>query len=190
MSDTPDHAAHGADEAHTGLIKTPKQLIVTVVLSFLVPILGIILLVNFVDFGNRTAAGSDTLEPQAVALRIQPVGEVSIRDAASAGAPRTGEQVFQAQCTSCHTAGLLGAPKFGDAAAWGPRIKTGFDSLWHSALKGKNAMPPQGGGEFTDLEVARGVVYMANHGGANFPEPAAPAASGAAGAASAASAAN
>ncbi|MBU6259576.1 MAG: c-type cytochrome, partial [Burkholderiales bacterium] len=189
MSDHADHAAHGSGEAPTGLIKTPKQLIVVVVLSFLVPILGIILLVNFVDFGTRTAAGSDSLEPQAVALRIQPVGQVSIREAVNPGEPRTGEQVFQAQCTTCHTAGMLGAPKFGDAAAWAPRIKTGFQALWHSALKGKNAMPPQGGGEFSDLEVARAVVYMANHGGANFPVPAAPAASGAAGAASAAAAA-
>ncbi|MDE2368557.1 MAG: cytochrome c5 family protein [Burkholderiales bacterium] len=185
MSDNADHAAHGSDEAPTGPIKTPGQLIVVVVLSFLIPILGIILLVNFVDFGTRTAAGSDTLEPQAVALRIAPVGAVSIRDAASAGAPRSGEQVFQAQCTSCHTAGMLGAPKFGDAAAWAPRIKTGFDALWHSALKGKNAMPPQGGGDFSDLEVARGVVYMANHAGASFPEPAAPAASAATAAAAA-----
>ena len=42
---------------------------------------------------------------------------------------KTGEQVFAAQCTACHTAGALGAPKFGDAAAWAPRIKTGFDAL-------------------------------------------------------------
>jgi cytochrome c5 len=70
----------------------------------------------------------------------------------------------------------LGSPKFGDAAAWAPRIKTGFDALWNSAMKGKNAMPAQGGGDQADLEIARAVVYMANAGGAKFDEPKVPAA--------------
>jgi cytochrome c5 len=65
----------------------------------------------------------------------------------------------------------LGAPKFGDKAAWTPRIATGYPALLLSALKGKNAMPPQGGGEYDDVEVARALVYMANAGGANFAEP-------------------
>ena len=72
--------------------------------------------------------------------------------------------------------GAAGAPKFSDAAAWGPRIKTGYDALLHSALAGKNAMPPQGGGSFADFEIGRAVVYMANDAGAKFEEPAAPAA--------------
>jgi len=99
---------------------------------------------------------------------------VEIRDANRA--MRTGEQVFGAVCTACHTAGLVGAPKFGDAAAWAPRIKTGFDSLLNSALKGKNAMPAQGGGDYADFEIARAITYMANAGGAKFPEPVQPAA--------------
>jgi cytochrome c5 len=89
---------------------------------------------------------------------------------------RTGEQVFGAVCTACHTAGVAGAPKFGDATAWAPRIKTGFDALLNSALKGKNAMAPQGGGEYDNFEIARAVTYMANAGGAKFPEPVKPAA--------------
>jgi cytochrome c5 len=190
--DQHDQAAHGDanDGAHEGPIKTPKQLIATVVASFLVPIVVIILLVNYVDFGTRTAAGSNGLEAEAVARRIQRVGAIELRDASGPAVLRTGEQVFAGQCSACHATGAAGSPKFGDAAAWGPRIKTGFDALWNSALKGKNAMPPQGGGEFSDFEIGRGVVYMANHGGANFEEPKAPAAaaSGAAAAASAASA--
>jgi hypothetical protein len=43
--------------------------------------------------------------------------------------------------------------------------------LLNSALHGKNAMGAQGGGEFEDIEVGRAVVYMTNHGGANFPVP-------------------
>jgi cytochrome c5 len=79
--------------------------------------------------------------------------------------------VFAAQCSACHTAGVVGAPKFGDAAAWGPRNKTGFEALLNSALKGKNAMGPQGGGDFDDFEIARAVVYIANAAGAKFAEP-------------------
>ena len=75
-----------------------------------------------------------------------------------------------------HAVGAAGAPKLGDVAAWAPRIKTGFDALWTSALKGKNAMGAQGGGDFEDLEIGRAVVYMANQAGGKLPEPAAPAA--------------
>ncbi|NDP38377.1 MAG: cytochrome c5 family protein, partial [Rhodoferax sp.] len=77
----------------------------------------------------------------------------------------------KAQCTACHTAGVVGAPKFGDAAAWAPRIQTGYDALLNAALKGKNAMAAQGGGEFQDLEIGRAVVYMANAAGGKFAEP-------------------
>jgi len=156
------------DEAHTGPIKTPKQLLLAVMFSFVVPIFVIIGLVYFVTSANKPQAGAADPE-QAVAARIQKVGTVEIRDANRA--MKTGEQVFGAQCTACHTSGAAGAPKIGDTAAWAPRIKTGFDALLNSALKGKNAMGAQGGGDFDDFEIARAVVYMANAGGAKFAEP-------------------
>jgi cytochrome c5 len=193
MSDTPQNAPHDAphDLPHEGPIKTPKQLIATVVASFVIPIIVIILLVNYVDMGARSAAGSTGLEAEAVAKRLQPIGAVTLRDASAPAVLHTGEQVFAGQCSACHAAGVAGAPKFGDAVAWGPRIKTGYDALLNSALKGKNAMTPQGGGEFSDYEIGRAVVYMANQGGAKFDEPKAPAAAAsAAPAASAAAAAS
>lgn len=125
--------------------------------------------------GSKRAAGKADMSEQAVAMRLQPVGSVVVK-AAGGGEPRTGEQLFQVQCGACHTAGTLGAPKFGDAAAWAPRIKTGYEALLTSALKGKNSMPPQGGGDASDYEIGRAVVYMANKAGASFPEPKAPAA--------------
>jgi cytochrome c5 len=85
--------------------------------------------------------------------------------------------------------GAAGAPKFQDAAAWAARNATGYDALLNSALKGKNAMGPQGGGDFSDVEIGRAVVYMANAGGAKFEEPKAPAAPAADAAAAPASAA-
>jgi cytochrome c5 len=109
-----------------------------------------------------------------VAARIQKIGTIEIRDVNRQ--LKTGEEVFKVQCTNCLTAGLVGAPKFGDAAAWAPRIKTGYEALLNSAVKGKNAMSPQGGGDFETLEIGRAVVYMANAAGAKFEEPKAPAA--------------
>jgi len=172
----PDASAAHDDGPHEGPIKTPKQLVLAVVASFVVPILIIILLVNYVDFGAKPSAGSPGLEEEAVAKRLQKVGSVLIRDASAPAVLRTGEQVYQAQCGACHATGAAGAPKFGDAAAWAPRVKTGYDMLLTSALKGKNAMTPQGGGEFSDYEIGRAVVYMANNAGGKLAEPAAPAA--------------
>ena len=167
MSDT----SH--DEEHTGPIKNPKQLLAAVFFSFVVPVFAIIALVYYVVSENKPASGSTNVE-KSVAERIRKVGSVEIRDANRA--LKSGEDVFKAQCTACHTAGVAGAPKFGDATAWGVRVKTGYDALLNSALKGKGAMGAQGGGDFEELEIGRAVAYMANAGGAKFSEPAAPAA--------------
>lgn len=175
MSDTP-HANHDAHEAHEGPIKTPKQLVWTVIASFVLPVIIIILLTNFVANGLKSGAGTDAMQAEAVAKRIAPVGQVEVKDASDPAALKTGEQVFQAQCTACHTSGAAGAPKVGDAGAWGPRIKMGYDALLTSALKGKGAMGAQGGGDFSDVEIGRAVVYMTNQSGAKFDEPKAPAA--------------
>lgn len=172
---------HAAEEAnHEGPIKTPKQLVATVVASFLIPIIVIILMANFVAFGSKTGAGSEGMSEEAVARRLQRVGSIELRDASGPAVVRTGEQVYQAVCTACHSVGAAGAPKTGDTAAWAPRIATGFDALLNSALHGKNAMPAQGGGEYSDYEVARAVVYLTSQAGGKFAEPPAPAASAAA----------
>ena len=173
MSGTQEHAHDdGHEDAHTGPIKTPKQLMWAVGLAFVVPVIIIIMLASSVTSEFKPSAGSDdALSAKTVAARIKPVGAAEVKDMNDAAAMKTGEQVFQAQCTACHTAGLLSAPKLGDTAAWGPRIKEGFDTLVHSALKGKGNMTPQGGGDFSDFEVARAVVYMANQGGGKFEEP-------------------
>ena len=156
------------EEDHTGPIKTPKQLLLAVLYSFVLPVFIIIGLVAYVTSANKPQAGSSN-EPEAIAARIQKVGAVEIKDANRAA--RNGEEVFKAQCSACHATGVAGSPKFGDAGAWSPRIGKGFDALLTSALKGKGAMGPQSGGDFEDFEIARGVVYMANAAGAKFTEP-------------------
>ena len=166
-------AVHHEEEVHTGPVKNPKQFLLIVFFGFVVPVFIIIGLVKYVTSADTTGAGSTQTEA-AKAERLQKVGLVEIRDA---NRPlRTGEEVYTAQCSTCHAAGVAGAPTFKDNAAWGPRLKQGFDTLVHSALSGKGAMAPQGGGDFNDIEIARGVAYMANAAGANFPMPDKPAA--------------
>lgn len=176
MSHHDHHDAGHADthEVHEGPIKTPKQLAAAVFASFVIPIVAIILLVNYVATQPKEGAGTAVLDAQAVAARIAPVGTVEVRDASNPATLKTGEQVYQAQCAACHNAGAAGAPKLGDAGAWGKRIKEGYDHLLTSALKGKGAMGAQGGGDYSDFEIGRAVVYMANQGGAKFAEPKAP----------------
>lgn len=167
------------DEAHTGPIKNPKQLLLAVFMSFVVPVFAIIGLVYYVGSANKPAPGvsADDMN-RAVAERIQKVGSVEIRDA---NRPlKSGEEVYKGQCLACHGAGVANAPKFGDGAVWAPRIATGYEALLNSALKGKGAMAAQGGGDNSDTEIARAVVYMANAAGGKFAEPAAPAPAGAA----------
>ena len=165
MSDN-RHATH--EEDHTGPVKNPKQLLLAVFFSFVVPVFIIIGLVRYVTSDNMPASGAVNME-KAVAMRIQKVGSIEIRDANRV--LKSGAEVYNAQCVSCHATGAAGAPKFADAAAWGPRILTGFESLLNSALKGKGAMGAQGGGDFEDLEIARAVVHMANGAGGKLAEP-------------------
>lgn len=157
-----------AHDGHTGPIKTPKQLWWTALASFVVPVALIMGLVAYVSRDAKPQAGVANPE-LATAQRIQKVGTVELRDANRPLA--SGADVYKAQCAACHEAGLVGAPKFGDKAAWAPRLGQGFDALVQSALKGKGAMGAQGGGAFRDVEIARAVAHMANAGGGNFPEP-------------------
>ncbi len=175
-----------AHDSHTGPIKTPAQLLWTSFFFFVAPVFIIIGLVYYVTSGDKPAAGA--VNPElATAIRIQRVGSVELRDANRV--PATGEAVYTAQCAACHTPGLVGAPKFGDAAAWSSRLGQGYDALLTAVLKGKGAMGAQGGGAFSDLELGRAVVHMANASGGQLAEPAAPAAAGATPAAAAPAAA-
>src|SRR5450631_3834626 len=163
-------------DEHTSFIKTPKQLAIVVLLAFAVPIGLIVLLSQLVT--GLVPMGSSEADNQ-VLSRIQPVGQLVFADATPSG-NKTGEQVFQAVCKTCHESGLAGAPKFGDKAAWAAPIKEGYNVLVAHAINGLQdkgkVMPPKGGNpDLSDTEVARAVAYMANGSGANFKEPAAPA---------------
>ncbi|RDK08482.1 c-type cytochrome [Cupriavidus lacunae] len=169
---------HNEHPEHESPIKTPKQLIAVVIAAFLVPIIVIILLVNFVGHGSTESAGAVTTA-EAVNDRIKPVASLEIKDANAPRVFKTGEQVYKEICAACHATGAAGAPKYGNAGDWSARIGQGFEGLVKSLLNGKGAMPPRAGStpdDYTDYELSRAVVYMADAGGAKFPEPAAPAA--------------
>jgi cytochrome c5 len=128
------------------------------------------------------------MSEEAIAKRLKPVGELVVdasqpaAAAASASAPATvaaaapaaaktgaapqaaagrGKAVYDATCMVCHAAGVAGAPKAGDKAAWAPRMKAGVNALYASSIKGKNAMPPKGGNlALPDADVRAAVDYM------------------------------
>jgi len=159
-------------DAHSSFIKTPQQLLTIVALSFLVPIFGIVMLVQLVV--NQPHADPGALAPEAVAARIQPVGKIEFGAAgAAAGALRSGEDITKEVCAACHQAGVANAPKLADKAAWAPRLKLGLNGMLQSVIQGKGAMAPRAGSSLTDEELARAVVYIANQAGGSLKEPAA-----------------
>jgi len=169
---------HNEHDEHESPIKTPKQLIAVVIAAFLVPIIVIILLVNFVGHGSTESAGAATTA-EAVNDRIKPVASLEIKDPNAPRVFKTGEQVYKEICAACHATGAAGAPKYANAGDWTARIGQGFDGLMKSVINGKGAMAARAGttpDDYADYELARAVVYMADAGGAKFPEPAAPAA--------------
>jgi cytochrome c5 len=106
--------------------------------------------------GKLTSDVSDYKPDEIVLENIKPVGQVYIAGesepeaapaadtAVASSGPKSGEEVYNGACVSCHGTGAAGAPKLGDAAAWAPRIATGMDSLLANATNGLNAMPPKG----------------------------------------------
>ena len=143
------------------------------------------------SYGQRSLKDDPAMRPERVAERIAPVAQVAIdpnapaapaAPATPAGSPApapaaavpppaapaaegksadAGKKTFETVCTACHGTGVLGAPKFGDKAAWAPRIAQGKDKLYQSALHGKNAMPAKGGNpSLSDADVKAAVDYM------------------------------
>ena len=160
-----------AHDQHESFIKTPQQLVVVILLSFVVPIVGILLLVQLVLSGHRV--DPQALTAESINARIQPVGRLEIgaanrRAGAATGrsikpgaapqkaGPADGKAVYDKVCFACHQQSVAGSPKLGDKDAWAPRLKQGIDGLVQSVIKGKGAMPPRAGNpSLSDAEIAR-----------------------------------
>ena len=166
-------------DQHSSPIKTPKQLVIVVVLAFVVPIALIILITQLVT-GRAHGTGDDA----SILSRIAPFGVVKIAAPSGPKGNLTGEQVYGQVCKTCHEGGIAGAHKLGDKAAWGKVIAQGEKLTVQHAIAGIRAMPPRGGNaDLTDAEVQRAVAFMVNQAGASWkeaPAAAAPAAAKAA----------
>jgi cytochrome c5 len=174
------------DEGHSTPIQTPGQLIVVVLAAFIVPVVVLSLIGRFA-VESSVDPNSPAFSEEAVAKRLHPVGKLVIAGDSTQPQAQTGEgavvataapatasaapvaedpgekakRIYTASCAACHATGAAGAPKLGDNAAWAPRIKTGTETLYTSALKGKNAMPPKGGNAgLSDDDVKAVVDYM------------------------------
>ena len=156
-------------EEHSSPIKTPKQLVIVVLLAFIVPIAVAVMISQLVTSGEHGASENENI----VLARIQPVGSVVIAEPSGPKGMLTGEQVYATVCKTCHEAGLAGAPKFGDKAAWAKIVAQGDKLAFEHAIGGFKAMPAKGGNsDLTDDEVKRAVAFMANKAGANWTAPA------------------
>ena len=163
-------------DQHSSFIKTPQQLVVVILLAFLVPIIVIIMLVSLAT--NAPSGEPNTLNADAVAARIRPVGKLEFGNpaqqlaqsqqaakpaAAPGGKPAAadGKAVYSQTCVACHQVSVAGSPRLGDKAAWAPRIQQGMDVLVQSVTKGKGAMPPKGGNAaLTDAQLRAAVEFM------------------------------
>ncbi len=111
-------------------------------------------------FTQEAVSGQDN---SALAIKADAGAQASA--GAAAAMPKTGDELFQQTCSACHGAGIAGAPKAGDKAAWGPRIAKGMDTLYQHALNGyqgsAGVMPPKGGRtDAPDALVKQAVDHM------------------------------
>ncbi len=107
---------------------------------------------NIAPFSHEAVAGQDN---SALAALAAPKGDATVADL-----PATGEAAFNKVCSACHGAGVNGAPKVGDHAAWAPRIAQGKDVLYQHAIGGIRNMPAKGGTTWPDATIRMAVDYM------------------------------
>jgi cytochrome c5 len=182
----PHHPEHH-DPIQDNIDTHPVKLAIGVAIGAVALIVGIYLLVQLAVHGyaERSIKNDPAMTDEAVKKRIAPVAQVAVdpnapaapspapavasvavppaakpaKGAAAGAAP--GKATYDAVCHVCHGAGVAGAPKLGDKAAWAPRIKQGLAALHANAMKGKGAMPPKGGNpSLSDADVSAAVDYM------------------------------
>jgi cytochrome c5 len=117
---------------------------------------------------QQAAPAAEAAPAPAAPAAVVAAAPVAAAPAAAAPAPAptpvaaaNGEALYKQACTVCHAAGVAGAPKTGDKAAWAPRAALGVDALTASVIKGKGAMPPKGGAmSASDAEIQAAVQYL------------------------------
>lgn len=169
MSLTEKNSQNNNDNQSADINNPVKIFILAIV--FLVVAGGIMFFIDSKTNDLRTGK-SVINNSEGVASRLQPVAKFALLVTEEDAPLKTGKEVYEATCTTCHATGVAGAPKFGDKAAWAPYIEAGYEDMLNVALNGKGAMPAKGGNtSLKDLEVERAMVYMANEAGAGYAEP-------------------
>jgi cytochrome c5 len=172
---------HTPDAVEKEMESHPGTLVAWIGIGTVALIVGIIMLAQLAVgmWGGRSLENDPAMKPEALAARIAPVAKLQLDGAAAvapapqgakvatvAAAPAAagkpdGKKTYDTACMACHATGAANAPKFGDKAAWAPRIKTGAEALYASSLKGKGAMPPKGGNAaLADADVKAAVDYI------------------------------
>jgi len=124
------------------------------------------IIVGVATAGSVMAVSQD-MSREAIAERIKPTAQVQVAGAeqmasqGQAAGARSGEQVYSQACVACHTTGVLGSPRKGNAEDWAPRLAQGMDVVLEHSLKGLNAMPPRGTcTKCSDEEILAAIEYM------------------------------
>lgn len=105
-------------------------------------------------------------------LLLAAIGWIAAVGAGAQPVERSGKEVVESLCVSCHGIGARGAPKIGDKKAWSKLASRGLSGLSKSALEGVRDMPPHGGNpNLTDTEIERAITYMVNQSGGHWNEP-------------------
>ncbi|QKT03760.1 cytochrome c5 family protein [Ectothiorhodospiraceae bacterium 2226] len=131
----------------------------------------VVLWVMHALFGGGPDREPDPRQQAAVEQRIAPFGTVQSGEvaqvAAGEGEVRAGADVYAASCAACHTAGVAGAPRTGQAGDWQPRLdERGMDGLLQNAITGIGGMPPRGGApNVTDEELQAAIEHMLQESG-------------------------
>lgn len=130
----------------------------------------IILLLAFLGLASVVFAKlSGSLSPEAIAERLQPMGQVNVINAtspssqplAASSSQQSPKDIYEVNCKMCHQSGIAGAPKLGNKGDWAPRISQGLDTLVKTAISGIRAMPPKGNClNCTPDEIRATVEYM------------------------------
>ena len=153
-----------------------KSLLETIFVVIGTPV-GAIIIITFATTKSDTEDTTvKVVENKPVEENVQPVAEVKVAENNTAtdnnseeNSLISGEKISQVNCILCHGAGVMGAPKIGDAAQWEARIAQGKDKLIDHAIKGINMMPAKGGNAaLSDEEVAAAVIWMANQSGGSL----------------------
>mgnify|MGYP003432025891 FL=1 len=152
--------------------KSEFNINVIAVYALVVLLVSALIVTVVVKMASTIAHSSNPQVDESARARIAPVAKLEVAKAKVAGAAvRSGEEIYTVACVACHGSGAAGAPKTGDAAAWKPRLALGLDGLLKSAIAGKGAMPPRGGSDASDTELARAIAHMANASGGKLKAP-------------------